>query len=1060
MVDTLNLSGLTVDDSGRVFFSGLTSGIDFKQAVDNIIAAKRIPVDTLENRVTENEEQILALQDLRSLLNAFKDSLSSLYGAVSFGNTSNVFAAKQAFATTSRTDGTAPGAAANLVGVSVTNAATAGSHTIEVLRAATAHKVGGGTFSDKTTALGFAGSFDVTGSGGTATIAVQSTDTLQDIRDRLNNANTGTNATNVSASIVQVSVSEFVLVLTDDETGNTITFSNESGGVLNALGISADGGATLSNELQVAQTARFTADGLKDPDRFESNFIVSSATQLSAIAASATYPASFNITVGANTVTVGSIAATDTVSTLVTKINNAITAAGAGNAVFDAGTSASLMADGDGVRLVLTNTSGAAITLTDTNGLLAGLGVDNHLVIERTSNTVSDLFAGITMTLFQAEEGTTIKLDIEQDLSGVKTAVETLVTAYNDLKSFINGQTQVDPATGAKSADAGTLFGSRTIATVESELAQILGSTVSGVSGAFAVLAQIGVSFVDNGTLSDPLLADTLEIDESKLDEALLNNPNDVRRLFAFNFSSSDPRVALLAFTGNTTFNASGYTLNVNFDERYQGDAITNQFVFTELDAETGGPASDGIGAITFADTVASGQAFRYSYDAATENLTLVNLTAGTSETVNVTALIDAVAGSGNNLGAGESVNVAFATLDVTVTLSGDDGFTRGADIADGTLNTSGLATAATMTNGSVTTPTSGIDKLTLDALIAAGAYNQASGLLTLGVTSTSSNEAHFNTAAGIKFSVDGGPVLANISTIDLDDGLAHSIGIYVNDGTSDVLVATLAFNSLKGRSPPGTGSLTIDLGTGLIAETSVEHGETAPMSNYFSISDGSFEIRDGDGTLLGTVNYLASDSITDLANNISTVAGVTATVISDAGTFKLEILSDTNKTLNFVNDTGGVIAALDIDNAGSVLLSANINGPADGSDDGSATVSGNSITVTGQTGAQGLKLFYSGNGDASGIQLDYTVGLGTWLFFALDRLLDSSTGVVATDIAALEDRNEVNQQRIDRMLERLERQRQRLIDRFIALETALARAAQIRQSIQTTFDALMANRR
>jgi len=79
--------------------------------------------------------------------------------------------------------------------------------------------------------------------------------------------------------------------------------------------------------------------------------------------------------------------------------------------VFDAGTTATAFADGTGSRLVITNTSGAAITLTDTDGLLGNLGVDNNLIVERESNTVSDLFTGITLSLFQAEEGTTIKLE-------------------------------------------------------------------------------------------------------------------------------------------------------------------------------------------------------------------------------------------------------------------------------------------------------------------------------------------------------------------------------------------------------------------------------------------------------------------------------------------------------------------------------------------------------------------------------------------------------------------------------------------------------------------------
>jgi flagellar hook-associated protein 2 len=768
MVDALNLNSLTVDETGRVFFSGLTSGIDFQAAVDSIIAAKRIPVDTLETRVSDNEAKITALQDLRSLLTTLKNSFADLRGAVTVGNTDDIFAAKQAFATTSRTDGVTPSAAANLLGVSVTKAATAGSHTIEILRVAAAHKVGSGTFSDQTTALGFSGSFDLTGSGGTATITLQSTDTLQDVRDRINSANIGTNATGVSASIVQVSSSEFVLVLTDDETGNTMTFANESGGVLNSLGISSDGGSTLSNELQKAQTARFTADGLTDPDRYESNFITGSTTQLSAITSDASFPASFDITVGADTVTVSGINSTDTVNDLVTTINNAITAAGAGNAVFDAGTSASLMTDGDGVRLVITNTSAAAITFTDTNGLLADLGVDNDLVIERDSITVSDLFTGVTLTLFQGEEGTTIKLDIEQDLSSVKSAVQGVVTTYNNLKTFINGHTQVDPTTGEKAADAEVLFGSRTLASVEEQLSQLLGSDVDGVSDAFSVLAQIGVTFVDNGSLSDPLLADTLEIDESTLDTALLNNADDVRKLFAFDFSSSDPRVVLLDFTGQTVFNAAGYALNVNYNELYGSTQYTTLTSFTQVDAETGGPASNGISSITYdssvPSSVQSGDAFRYGYNSTTEELTLANLTQGTSQTIDITTTLDAAAGTpGADLGAGQSATVVFSSLGVTLTLTGDGAtpFVRGTGISDGTLDVSGLDANTTMTNGAFATPTSGVDKLTVDALIAAGAYSQATGLLTLGLTSGAAGEVHFDTAAGIKFTVDGGPVQA-----------------------------------------------------------------------------------------------------------------------------------------------------------------------------------------------------------------------------------------------------------------------------------------------------------
>lgn len=561
-VSTLNTNNLAVDPkTGRVSFSGLNSGIDWQGVVTSIIAAKHIPIDTLTQKITDNEAKVAALQDLRAKVTSLQTAVSSLRGAITVDGSGDVFKAKQTFASSSRTDGLAATAPASLIGASVTNAAAIGTHTIEVRRIATSEKIGSSTFASQSTALGFAGSFAVTGNNA-ATITVSATDTLQDVRDRINNANTGASATGVSASIVQVSSTQFILVLTNTTTGQALTLGTETGGVLNSLGLSADGGTTFSNELQTAQTSRFTVDGITDPTRYESKFVSSSSTLINSIATTATYPGSFDVKVGAGTVTVN-YTNTDTVATLQGKINTAITAAGAGNAVFDAGTNASVMTDGSGARLVIATTNGATVSFTDTNGLLSGLGINNDLVVTRTSNTVNDVIPGVTLTLFQAEEGTKINLEIAQDQTAVKTAVQGFVDAYNTLRSFINQNALSDPTTGQKSSDAGVLFGSQTLATVKQQLAQMVGSGVGGASAEFSVLAQIGVTFVDNSTISDLTKTDTLQIDQGKLDTAILNNPTDVRRLFSFDFSSSDPRVALLGFTGSTGYNAAGYTLNV-----------------------------------------------------------------------------------------------------------------------------------------------------------------------------------------------------------------------------------------------------------------------------------------------------------------------------------------------------------------------------------------------------------------------------------------------------------------------------------------------------------------
>ncbi|MGE5146624.1 MAG: flagellar filament capping protein FliD [Candidatus Eiseniibacteriota bacterium] len=551
MVTTsLNLNSLTIDSNGRVSFSGLSSGIDFQKAVDAIIAAKKVPIDTMSTKVDTNNKQITALKSLQTLVTNLKSSLDTLRGAVSVGGANDIFKSKAAFAAVSRIDGATPAAAADLIGVNVTNAAVVGSHTLEVLRVAAAEKDASDAQASTTDPLGLAGTFQINGQD----ITVSAGDSLQDVADRINNANTGDTATKVTASIVSPSAGESYMVLTADDTGTAITYG-DAGGVLQSLGV-LDAGLAAKNQLQAATTAQFKADGLIDKHVYTSEALANPNAALSTTHAGATYPGSFDITGSGGTATINY-----TASSSLTDIMNAVN--------LETGTTnvqASIQTDAAGSRLVLTELSDATMSVTDTSGLLGALGVNNQKIIERSSNTVSDLFAGTTINLFQAEEGTKIKIDVEQDLSKVQTQVGNFVTAYNALKVFLNTQTEVDPATGQPlSADA-VLSNSQTVKNLASSLSNMLGSGATGVSSAFQVLDQIGITLVDNTTLTDQTQASTLQIDSSKLNDALLNNPDAVRKLFALNFSSSDSRVTLIGYTGLPTYNASGYTLNLTYD--------------------------------------------------------------------------------------------------------------------------------------------------------------------------------------------------------------------------------------------------------------------------------------------------------------------------------------------------------------------------------------------------------------------------------------------------------------------------------------------------------------
>lgn len=558
MSDIFASSTLRTDENGRVRFSGVSSGIDFGQTVEDLIAAKRIPVDRIEADITSNQERITALQDLRTLLDGLQSSLSSLYGARTVDNSGDIFSQKSAFATTSRSDGQAASQAGNLIGVTVSPTASSGITEIEILQTARAHRIASDSFSSTTDDLGTAsggvagsisGSFQINGTE----IQVLASDSLNDLADRINNANTGVSATGVSASIVSVSSSEHILVLTSDETGVDMTLDNETSGVLASLGISADGGTTFSNELQAAQKAQISVNGLLDNSAYQSAVVTDAAAALSSYTTIAGGAQSFEIRADGALLGTVNYTNADSLDDLAATIN-AI-----------AGVTASVeTVDGES-RLKISADGGGALSFTaDSANAVTELGLtQQQLVIERNSNTIDDLIEGVTLDLFQAEVGTTISLDIEQDLNAVKTALQDFVVAYNEVKVFINQNSPdtVDPDSG------GVLFGSSVISDLESRLSSIIGSGADGVSEAFTVFQQIGIEFVDNGTISDPLLADTLTIDDAELDSALLSNIDDVKSLFTFEFSSSDPRVSLIGFDGTAQYSETGYKLNIDFDE-------------------------------------------------------------------------------------------------------------------------------------------------------------------------------------------------------------------------------------------------------------------------------------------------------------------------------------------------------------------------------------------------------------------------------------------------------------------------------------------------------------
>jgi flagellar hook-associated protein 2 len=254
----------------------------------------------------------------------------------------------------------------------------------------------------------------------------------------------------------------------------------------------------------------------------------------------------------------------------------------------------------DGMGAIRNELQAAANARFKVDGLAA--------TIERQSNTVDDVFAGVTLTLFKAEIGTTIALEVERDLNQVKQAIVDFVDAYNEVRTFINRQALTDVAQDDETG-AGILAGTSVLSEARSRLSGAIGAAVDGTDPTFAVLAQIGITIQSAGKVADPLQANTLVIDETRLDEALLNEPDAVRGLFAFEMSSSSADVVLASFDGNVRHSATGYQLNVAMS----GGVITSANLGGAADGSGNGTIEGKGNVLTVVDGPAKGLKLLYN---------------------------------------------------------------------------------------------------------------------------------------------------------------------------------------------------------------------------------------------------------------------------------------------------------------------------------------------------------------------------------------------------------------------------------------------------------------
>ena len=291
----------------------------------------------------------------------------------------------------------------------------------------------------------------------------------------------------------------------------------------------------------------------------------------------------------------------------------------------------------------------------------------NGVTVTKTSNIVSDVVQGVTLTLNKVTTSPAT-LTVARDTAAISSSISGFVKAYNDLGATLKSVSAYNPT----SQQGAILQGDSTVRLLQSQLRSMLGTSVVGTSGALTTLYDVGVSFQKDGTLT---------LDQGKLDSTIASNFSDIAGLFAATGEATDSLVGFNSATSDTK--AGNYAVNVT-------QVATNGATTGDLSV----PASG--------NTIAAGTTMNVDLDGVSAS---VALTAGTYTNTGLATMIQSAINGTS----------AFSAVGSSVTASIDgSGFMNIVSDKYGLISnvclTSATGTAVSAFMGTVTCSTPGVD--------------------------------------------------------------------------------------------------------------------------------------------------------------------------------------------------------------------------------------------------------------------------------------------------------------------------------------------------------------
>lgn len=137
----------------------------------------------------------------------------------------------------------------------------------------------------------------------------------------------------------------------------------------------------------------------------------------------------------------------------------------------------------------------------------------NGLDVERSTNSITDVIDGVTLNLVSADSSKSFNLSVARDTEAITKKVNDFISAYNKLASTVTTQHQ----------KGGTLEADNSATSVIYQLQNIFNEPAKIAGNDLNYLAQVGISFKKDGTLS---------LDSATFTKALETNSSNVVSLF------------------------------------------------------------------------------------------------------------------------------------------------------------------------------------------------------------------------------------------------------------------------------------------------------------------------------------------------------------------------------------------------------------------------------------------------------------------------------------------------------------------------------------------------